>query len=218
MHIETGLIAQPKLILAGATAAVVLAYYLRHLIRRPQDWPRILLAALFFSVFMEAIHFHVGPSELHFVGAMAIYFTLGFLPALFGFALGLLLQALIFEPADLAHWAVNSLSLILPLLLVHYTIGRRYREQGETLTWGRILRLDAMYYSGVALMVGFWLAGTGTGISAWALWASSYALIVLIEPLVTYAAVRLLKAHEGKRLGRLFAVDNLRIASARQSS
>ena len=50
---------------------------------------KIALAAVFFSLFMEAFHMPVGPSELHFVGASAVYFVFGFLPALFGFAIGL---------------------------------------------------------------------------------------------------------------------------------
>ncbi|MBK1727004.1 energy-coupling factor ABC transporter permease [Halorhodospira neutriphila] len=213
MHIEPGMIAQPKVVFAGVAAAGVAGYYLRSLIRRPSDLPRIALAALFFSLFMQSFHMPVGPSELHFVGAMAIYLTLGFLPTLFGFMLGLLVQGILFNPADLIHWAVNSLSLIAPLIAVHYTLGKRYAEQGESLTWARILRLDAAYYSGVAAMVGLWLVGTGAELAAWAAWASSYAAIVAVEPVITYAAVRGLKAFEGQAWTRAFAVDRLRLAA-----
>ncbi|MFP4130159.1 MAG: energy-coupling factor ABC transporter permease [Halorhodospira sp.] len=213
MHIEPGVLAQPKLILAGTASAGVLAYYLRYLARRPGDWLRTALAAVFFSAFMQAFHVPVGASELHFVGAMPIYLTLGFLPTLFGFAVGLLVQGILFAPGDLIHWAVNSLSLILPLALVHYTFGRRLREGGEALTWARIVRLDAIFYSGVAAMVGFWLAGTETGLSAWAAWASSYAAIVAVEPLITYALIRTLRTQKGQPLARYLDLGGVRLAT-----
>ena len=100
MHIEPGLIAPTKVLLANVSALGLLALYGQGLLRQPADLIRTLIAALFFSVFMQGFHLPVGPSELHFVGAMAIYLTLGFLPTLFGFALGLLLQGLLFDPLD----------------------------------------------------------------------------------------------------------------------
>ena len=50
-----------------------------------------------------------------------------------------------------------------------------------------ILKLDAAFYSGVTLMVGFWLAigEVATPLSAWLAFASSYAAIVAVEPLLT---------------------------------
>lgn len=217
MHIEPGYIAQAKIMLANTSALGVLAYYAKDLIARPTDIVRTLLAAVFFSLFMQGFHMNIGPSELHFVGAMAIYLTLGFIPTLFGFALGLLLQGLLFNPVDLVHLAVNSLSLIVPLITVHYTLGRKLRETivGQRLDWRTILKLDALYYSGVTAMVGFWLliGDVATPLSAWAAFASSYLAIVAVEPLFTYALVRLLKRHENKPLvNTCFAVKSLKLA------
>ncbi len=217
MHIEPGLIAPTKVLLANFSALGLLALYGQGLLRQPADLIRTLIAALFFSVFMQGFHLPVGPSELHFVGAMAIYLTLGFLPTLFGFALGLLLQGLLFDPLDLAHLAVNSLSLILPLLAVHYGLGRQLREatSGKRIGWATIAKLDAVYYSGVTLMVGFWLlaAEVATPFAAWAAFATSYLAIVAIEPLVTYGALRLLKRHEDRSLvATCFSVGALRLA------
>ncbi len=154
---------------------------------------------------------------MHFVGAMAMYLTLGFLPTLAGFALGLLLQGLLFNPMDLPHLAVNSLSLVLPLIAVHYTLGRKLRDAatGQRVSWAAILRLDAMYYSAVTAMVGFWLliGEVATPFAAWAAFATSYLAIVALEPLVTYGAVRLLKRYEHTRLvDTCFAVKPLRLA------
>ena len=216
MHIEPGIIAQAKVMAANAGAAGLLLVYAKDLIKNPADIVRMLLAAVFFSLFMQSFHVNVGPSELHFVGAMVIYLTLGFVPALIGFAVGLLLQGVLFEPLDLPHLAVNSLSLIVPLIAVHYTLGRKLREQEGVITWKNILKLDALYYSGVTAMVGFWLvmSNVATSFTAWATFAASYLVIVACEPLLTYAALRLLKRHEGNKIVDIcFAVKPLKLAN-----
>lgn len=217
MHIEPGFIAQTKILLANVGAVSVLGWYAKDLLWRPADMLRALLAAGFFSLFMQSFHVSVGPSELHFVGAMAMYLTLGFLPTLFGFAVGLLLQSVLFEPKDLVHLAVNSLSLILPLIAVHYTLGRKLREttNGHYIGWRTILKLDALYYGGVTTMVGFWLLASDvvTPFSAWAAFAASYLAVVAFEPVFTYAALRLLKRYEHKPLiDACFAVKTLTLA------
>ena len=216
MHIEPGIIAQAKVMAANVGATGLLLAYARDLIKNPADIVRMLVAAVFFSLFMQGFHVKVGPSELHFVGAMIIYLTLGFVPTLIGFAVGLLLQGVLFEPLDLPHLAVNSLSLIVPLIAVHYTLGRKLRERDAVITWKNILKLDAMYYSGVTAMVGFWLAisNVATSFTAWATFASSYLVLVACEPLLTYSALRLLKRHEGSKIVDLcFAVKPLKLAN-----
>ncbi len=215
MHIEPGFIAPGKVLLANVAATGLLAWYARDLLRRPTELLRSLLAALFFSLFMQAFHAPVGASELHFVGAMLIYMTLGFLPTLFGFAIGLLLQGLLFEPADLVHLAVNGLSLILPLLLVHYSFGQGLRQARRPLSRRELLKLDAVYYSGVTAMVGFWLAigETATPFTAWLQFAAAYLAVVALEPLLTFATVRLLRRGERHPLiDSCFAVSTLKLA------
>jgi ABC-type Co2+ transport system permease subunit len=102
-----------------------------------------------------------------------------------GFGIGLFLQALIFEPQDMVHLAVNTLSLVIPLTVVHWRFGKQTAE----LNWQRILKLDAVYYSGVTLMVAFWLsmAEVATPFSAWLQFAASYLLVVAAEPVMTLA-------------------------------
>ena len=75
-------------------ADAIVAAQAPQLLRKPQRLLRTLLAALFFSVFMQSFHTPAGASELHFIGAMPIYLTLGFVPTLLGFGLGLLLGRL----------------------------------------------------------------------------------------------------------------------------
>ena len=109
MHIEPGILSSAKIAFANVAAVGMLAACAPALVKRPALLLRTAMAALFFSIFMQVFHMPVGASELHFVGAMPIYLLLGFVPTLFGFAFGLLLQGLLFDPQDLAHLAVNSL-------------------------------------------------------------------------------------------------------------
>jgi ABC-type Co2+ transport system permease subunit len=201
MHIEPGFVAPAKIMIANAAAIGALAYYAKDQIKQPANIIRTALAALIFSLFMQSFHMPVGPSELHFVGAMAMYLTLGFIPTLFGFTLGLLLQGVLFDPQDLLHLAVNSLSLIVPLVAVHYTLGKKLMALGSDVRWSEIVKIDAAYYAGVTTMVGFWLmiGEVATPFSAWAAFAASYLAIVACEPVFTYATIKLLGKHSDKR-------------------
>ena len=185
MHIEPGVLAASKIAVADVAAMALAVGAVWSLRRRPAAWGRTALAALFFTLCMQAFHLKVGPSELHFVGAMPMYLAFGPVPTLLGFALGLLLQGALFEPADLLHWSVNTLSLALPLLAVHRSLGRDL----ERVTFGTVLRLDAAYYTGVTVMVGFWLSmgQIATPAAEWLRFALSYSAVVILEPLVTVA-------------------------------
>lgn len=201
MHIEPGLIAPSKLAFAAVVATAVLACYVPQLLRQPTLALRSLLAALFFSCFMQAFHMRAGPSELHFLGAMPLYLSFGFVPTLIGLGLGLLLQGLIFEPQDLPHLAVNSLSLMLPLMAVHYGLARRLIRSDRPLKLKSLLKLDAAYYGGVLAMVGFWLAlgQTQTSVAEWATFALAYVPVILLEPVVTLGLLWLLRPAGGLR-------------------
>lgn len=221
MHIEPGFVAPAKVLLANAGAVGVVAWglqrHLRDLGAAPWAPAKVLAAAGFFSIFMESFHMPVGPSELHFVGAMAMYLTLGFIPTLLGFGLGLAVQGSLFAPADLVHLGVNSLSLMLPLILVHSLNGRHLfdRTLDERLSWSRIVKLDALYYGGVTTMVGFWLmiGEVETPFTAWLAFASSYLVLVACEPVVTWLLVKGLKTVEDHPLvSRLFVVRDLQLA------
>ncbi|MCW5658167.1 MAG: energy-coupling factor ABC transporter permease [Burkholderiaceae bacterium] len=183
MHIEPGVLAAGKIAAANAVAFAVVASAAWLAVRQPALLLRTLLAAVFFTLCMQSFFVKVGPSELHFVGAMPMYLALGPVPTLLGFALGLVLQGLLFEPADLPHLAVNTLSLALPLLAVHAAFGRRLAR----VNLGAVLRLDAAYYAGVTVMVGFWLSigEVATPWGEWARFAASYLAVVALEPLIT---------------------------------
>lgn len=192
MHIEIGILSPEKIAYASAGATALVAAYAADWLKSPSTWLRTGLAALFFSVLMQVWHMPIGPSELHMVGAMPIYLLLGFVPTLLGFGLGLLAQGLIFEPQDLAHLSVNFLSLAVPLVALHYSMGKKVQTL-KKLSIANILKLDAVYYSGVTLMVGFWLSmsNVSTPVADWAMFAASYISMVLIEPVVTVGLIGL---------------------------
>ncbi|MDO4230815.1 MAG: energy-coupling factor ABC transporter permease [Lautropia sp.] len=201
MHIEIGILSEPKLTGAAVAAAGLLVTHARPLFTRPANLLRTLLAAVFFSILMQLWHMPVGPSELHLVGAMPIYLLFGYVPTLFGFALGLFLQAVLFEPGDLVHLAVNFLSLAVPLVVVHHTLGKRLAR----LTLPNVLSLDAVYYTGVTLMVGFWLSISAdpAPVADWASFAASYLLLVAVEPFLTIALVLLGRRFQPGKLQQL---------------
>lgn len=217
MHIEPGVLSAAKVVAANAGAIATLGANLPALIRHPSDLLKTVLAAGFFSLFMEIFHMPVGASELHFVGASAVYFTFGYLPALFGFALGLLLQGLLFEPLDLYHLGVNSLSLMLPLIAAHEIFGKGFfRPQDKTpVKWATILRFDATYYAGVVGMVGFWLilGDEPTPFINWGVFALSYLPLVFCEPLFTWGVLKLMgRSDAGSLVRRATAIDRLKVA------
>jgi cobalt/nickel transport system permease protein len=195
MHIEPGLI-EPARITAANAAALGLVATQAPRLADPLQIVKTVLAASVFSVLMQAWHLPVGPSELHLIGATTVYLLFGFGPTIIGFALGLLLQAGLFEPQDMLHLGVNSLSLMVPLLVMHYTYGRRLfdTERHERFTLARVLRLDAIYYAGVTSMVGFWLliSKDPAPVTDWGRWALAYLPVFLVEALITFTAVTLI--------------------------
>ncbi len=217
MHIELGLIAATKLAFANAGAIATLSGNAVSLIKKPNLIVKTVLAGMFFTAFMQAFHMPVGASELHFIGTSIIYLFFGFLPTLFGFALGLLLQAIIFEPADMMHLGVNILSLSLPLIGAHMLYGKKFFNQKnpKKVSWSSIVRFDAIYYAGVITMVGFWLSigNEPTPFYNWAIFAIAYLPLVLIEPILTYGALKLSNSSLGnsawgKRFLSRFSVTN----------
>lgn len=200
MHIEPGIIDAARLGGANLAAATLLASQLRGLVRVPRQIGaqivKTMLAATLFSVLMQLWHLPVGPSELHLIGATTVYLLFGFVPTLLGFGVGLLMQALLFEPQDLLHLGVNTLSLGLPLLAMHAAFGRRLFAVAtpERFTLLRVLRLDAAYYAGVVAMVGVWLllSTDAFALADWARWAAAYLPVLLLEATLSFLAVRVI--------------------------
>ncbi len=216
MHIELGILTATKLAIANAGAATTLASNAIKLIKQPNLIIKTCLAAVFFSIFMQIYHMPVGASELHFIGASIVYLLFGFVPTMFGFALGLYLQAIIFEPADMLHLGVNILSLSIPLISAHLIYGRGFLRNNNQirLSWKNIVKFDAIYYFGVIMMVAFWLsiASEPTPFANWAIFAISYLPLVFLEPVFSYFSLRFIhKFSQNNILAKLTIAQNLRV-------
>lgn len=217
MHIEVGIVDPLRLAAANVVALGLVATQVPALVRQPAMVVRTALAAVGFSILMQVWHLPVGPSELHLIGATTVYLIFGFVPTLVGFAIGLVLQATLLEPKDIPHLGINALSLMLPLIAVHATYGKRLFAaiNGERFTLARVLRLDAVYYAGVTAMVGFWLmiSNDAGALVDWGRWAVAYLPVFGAEAMLTFATVTLLaRWRDRPALGRFSSLGDLRLA------
>lgn len=208
MHIEVGFVSTAKVVVANIGLIGILGYYAKEFIKTPSNIVKTLVATLFFSLFMQSFHAPVGVSELHFIGAMPIYMILGFIPTMFGFAFGLLFQGLVFDQMDLPHLAVNSLSLIIPLVSIHYLFGKKIfdKKLKERVDFKTILKYDTIFYTGVTLMVGFWiLMGwidglVGSSMAQFLTFMASYIAVVVFEPIFTLMILNIAKKYKNSSI------------------
>ena len=181
---------------------------------------RTLLAAVFFLLLMQSVHLSAGSSALYVVGAMPIYLLLGFIPALLGAVLGLLIQGTLLGANNLPQLALSGLSLLLPLIAVHFTLGRKLSNltNGHHLCWRSLLKLDAMYYVGVTGIAGVWLLMTQATLpfTAWGMFAATCFAIAALESAFIYSMLRIRKLHQ--RAARAHFVSPLRRAQLGASS
>jgi ABC-type Co2+ transport system permease subunit len=162
-----------------------------------------------FSFFEILPHFPVGVSEVHFIFGSTLFLIFGAAPAAFGLALGLLLQGLFFQPADLPQYAMNVTTLLVPLFAINALAARVIARDTAyvDLKYRQALSLSTAYQAGIIAWVAFWaLYGRGLGaqnLSAIATFAGSYALVIVVEPLLDLAVLALAKSLRGLSDGML---------------
>ena len=181
---------------------------------------RTLLAAVFFLLLMQGVHLSAGPSELYVVGAMPIYLLLGFIPALLGAVLGLLIHGTLIDVQHFPQFALSGLSLLLPLIAVHFTLGRKLSAMtnGHHICWRSLLKLDAMYYAGVIGIAGVWLLMTEATLpfAALGMFAAACFAIAALESAFIYSLLRTHKLLQ--RADRAHFLNPLRRMQLRSSS
>ena len=179
--------------------------------------PRIMLAVVFFLLLMQSQHLSAGPSELYVVGAMSVYLLLGFIPALLGAVLGLLIQGTLIDAQHFPQLALSCLSLLLPLIAVHFTLGRKLSTMtnGHHICWRSLLKLDAMYYAGVTGIAGVWLLITEATLpfATLGMFAAACFAMAALESAFIYLMLRIRKFHP--RGGRAHFISSLRHAQLR---
>lgn len=223
MHIEPGLIAPAKMVLAYATAAGAGAYSLKLAWNALKErGPFSVLARSFlttglvFSSFEVLPHVPVGVSEVHLILGTTLLLIFGAAPAAIGLILGLLIQGLFFAPFDLPQYFANVTTLLVPLFAIKILADRIIPRATPyvDLKYGQALKLSIVYQGGVVLWVGFWaLYGQGFGagnLTSIVSFGGAYMLVVLAEPLIdlgVLAGAKLVRglAKTGLVTPRLFA-------------
>ncbi|CAD0186825.1 hypothetical protein RUESEDTHA_03736 [Ruegeria sp. THAF57] len=210
MHIEPGVVVGAKLALSYATAAGAAAYSLKLCADTMRDKGIVSLVArsamavaavfVFFEIFPK---YPVGVSEVHFILGSTLFLILGAGPAAVGLALGLLVQGMMFAPADLPQYFVNVTTLLVPLFAVSALAKRIIAPDTAyvDLSYKQALALSTAYQGGVVTWVAFWaLFGQGFGaanLAAVGAFGVSYMLVVLVEPLIDLAVLGAAKAMRG---------------------
>ena len=210
MHIEPGIVDGAKIVLSYATAATAGAYAIKLAATTARERGAVSLAmrtaattALVFSFFEILPHFSVGVSEVHFIFGSTLFLLFGAAPAALGLALGLLLQGLFFVPSDLPQYGMNVTTLLVPLFAINALSERIITRDTAyvDLKYGQALSLSSAYQAGIVAWVAFWaLYGRGFGaenLASIATFAGSYALVIVVEPLVDLAVLALAKSLRG---------------------
>jgi ABC-type Co2+ transport system permease subunit len=207
MHIEPGLVDGAKITLSYATAAAAVGYSVKLVPQTVREQGLVSFAlrtaaatALVFSFFEVLPHVRVGVSELHLILGSTLFLLFGAAPAACGLALGLLAQGLLFEPADLPQYGMNVTTLLVPLFAIRALAERVIPGKSAyvDLRYGQALALSTAYQSGIVAWVAFWaLYGAGFGaqnLASIASFAASYALVIVVEPLVDLAVLAAAKS------------------------
>ena len=210
MHIEPGIVDGAKIVLSYATAATAGACAIKLAATTARERGVVSLAvrtaattALVFSFFEILPHFSVGVSEVHFIFGSTLFLLFGAAPAALGLALGLLLQGLFFVPSDLPQYGMNVTTLLVPLFAINALSERIIARDTAyvDLRYGQALSLSSAYQAGIVAWVAFWaLYGRGFGaenLASIATFAGSYALVIVVEPLVDLAVLALAKSLRG---------------------
>ncbi|WP_421726252.1 energy-coupling factor ABC transporter permease [Bauldia sp.] len=208
MHIEPGVVVGAKIVLSYATAAAsfgLTAKMAVDTIRLDGGVAALLgrsvaATALVFCFFEIFPHFPVGVSEVHFILGSTLYLVLGAGPAAVGLAAGLLLQGLLFAPADLPQYAINVTTLIVPLWAISLLARRIIPAHTPyvDVSYRQVLALSATYQGGVVAWVAFWaFYGSGFGAENLASVGSfgvAYLSVIILEPLADLGVLAVAKA------------------------
>lgn len=207
MHIEPGIVNEAKMVLSYATAAGSVGLIFKHTIETLRKSNivafavRSVLAVIATFIFFEILpKFSVGVSEVHFIFGSTLFLLFGAAPAALGLAAGLALQGLLFAPADLPQYFMNTTTLLLPLFALSWVAKQIIPENTAyvDLSYSHVLKLSATYQAGIIAWVAFWaFYGQGFGaenITSVASFGVAYLSVILIEPVVDVAVLAMAKA------------------------
>lgn len=213
MHIEPGLVDTTKMAIGYATAAGVLGLTIRSAIGQAAGGQlgrlaigtmvTMLVTLLSFEVLP---HPTVGVSEVHLILGATLLLLFGTAPTALGMATGLLLQGLLFEPADLAQYGMNVTTLLASLFATAFVASRLVSPQTKYVDIPALdlVKLSLLFQGSVVAWVAFWVAlGQGVSIATLqsvASFGSAYTAVIAIEVGVSVALLLLLRSSKGARL------------------
>ena len=207
MHIEAGVVSGAKMLLSYGTGVAVIGTGLKLAWDNIKEnglvsfvIKTILSIAIVFSCFEILPHYPIGVSEVHLILGTTIFLIFGIAPAMFGLALGLLVQGLFFAPFDLPQYGINVTTLLASMLLLNVVAKRIIPKDTpyKDITYSQLLKLSLIWEGSIVSWVAFWaFYGQGFGAenlhNVWT-FGVAYMSVVIIEPLVDMAVLALVKA------------------------
>lgn len=212
MHIEPGVVDGAKIVLsygtaglAGAAGLKLVADELRRDGAAAMATRAVITTGAVFTFFQVFPHVAVGASEVHLIFGTSLLLLFGPGSAAIGLSAGLLLQGLLFAPADLPQLGMNLTTLLVPLFAMSL-VARRVIDRGTAyvdLDYAQVLKLSATYQAGIVAWVAFWVF-YGEGLTAAAArdvatFGIAYLGVILVEPVVDLAILKGAKGLRGRR-------------------
>ena len=121
----------------------------------------------------------------------------------------MLLQGIFLVPTDLPQYGMNVTTLLVPLFAINALAARIVARDSAyvDLRYRQALSLSTAYQAGIVAWVAFWaIYGRGLGaenLSSIATFGASYAMVIVIEPLVDLGVLALAKSLRGVLDGSL---------------
>lgn len=154
---------------------------------------KAVATAAVFIFFPVLPHAPVGMSKVHLTLGATLFLMLGVTPSAIGLVQGLLVQGLLFEPADLPQYGRNVTTLLGPLVALQMPATRVIARDTAyvDLTCGPALALSMAYQGGFVAWVAFraiWGQGmTPETLTAVSTFAAASMLVLALEPRVDLA-------------------------------
>ena len=207
MHIEAGVVVGSKMLLSYATGVAVVGMGTKLAWEHIKEsgalsllLRTIVAIGLVFTFFEVFPHYPIGVSEVHLILGTTLLMVFGVAPAMFGLALGLLLQGVTVAQFDLPQYGINVTTLLASMIILNMATkkivpeGTAYKD----ISYAQMLKMSLVWEGAIVSWVAFW-AFYGQGFGAENLqnvlsFGGAYMLVVLLEPLIDLAILSAVKA------------------------
>ena len=207
MHIEAGVVVGSKMLLSYATGVAVVGMGAKLAWEHIQEsgalsllLRTIVAIGLVFTFFEVFPHYPIGVSEVHLILGTTLLMVFGVAPAMFGLALGLLLQGVTVAQFDLPQYGINVTTLLASMIILNMATkkivpeGTAYKD----ISYTQMLKMSLVWEGAIVSWVAFW-AFYGQGFTAENIqnvlsFGGAYMLVVLLEPLIDLAILSAVKA------------------------